>query len=484
MTRQFLKRLAIRYPALARHSKPLLVPIINKLYPPGAIPVPVAEAPPSLLTFPPSESAIWLERLHAAACGEDGLEIGSRAVGSDILMLVMSDLRIDPRVEREARALAAGGYKVTVMCPSPFADEEAWPKIDWGKGVTIQFISISAWSSVSERPGFHAHLLFRKAFEFAQRKPLFAVHAHDLSTSYAGFALARAFGCHLIVDFHEWVSENVRYDAGRQDHCVYEPSWKYQLQNLEARVVHMSSIAITVCDSIADAIERELSPGRRPAVIRNIPALSAIPTKVYPPLKTQLGLPEDQFVLLYQGGTGPLRLLEPIIEALAFAPKCVLAIRGPALEHFSDAYRKIAQSGGFESRLILLPPVPSRDVVAAARGADAGIYSVLGICRNFIYALPNKVFEYTAARLPILTADYPEAGRFVESHGLGLTFKPDDPRSIAAAINRLIEDPDLARRCRENTQSTLASIDADGEWRKLVALYDALPHATNVEARA
>jgi alpha-maltose-1-phosphate synthase len=119
--------------------------------------------------------------------------------------------------------------------------------------------------------------------------------------------------------------------------------------------------------------------------------------------------------------------------------------------------------------------VPSGDVVAAARGADAGIWTLPALCRNFTYALPNKIFEYIASGLPVLAAHYPEAKRLLADRDIGLIFDPYDPRSIAAAINQLIDDPALADRLRSNTSAALRWLDPDAEWQKLVALYDGLP---------
>src|SRR5262245_48619712 len=63
----------------------------------------------------------WIDvpDLAAIASRTDVPGIGANAVGRHVLMLVVSDLRIDPRVEREARALASAGYRVTVLCPDP-----------------------------------------------------------------------------------------------------------------------------------------------------------------------------------------------------------------------------------------------------------------------------------------------------------------------------------------------------------------------------
>lgn len=420
----------------------------------------------------PGLGARILDYIHLRAAAElPGVGIGKRASGREIVMLVVSDLRIDPRVEREARALAEAGYKVRVICPDPTQGQEPDFELKWADGIEIEFLHWTAATYVMHRPGFLGIALFKEAI---RHKP-FAFHAHDLSTSYVAWAAARRSGAHLIVDFHEWVSENVHWDRKRDIWLPYDGLWKWRLHRLERRLIRRASKAITVCDSIADAMAVEQGGGKRPDVIRNIPYFSAIPTRAYGPLKQQLGLPPETFVVLYQGGTGPLRLLEPIISSLSMVPECTLVIRGPSLDSFGEHYKQIAEKVGARDRLILAKPVPSRDVVAAARGADAGIYSVVNLCRSFTMALPNKIFEYLAAGVPVLSANYPEARRIVEQNSVGLIFDPYDPVSIAGAIKQLMADSSLRQSFRENASIALANLDADAEWQKLVKIYDALP---------
>jgi glycosyltransferase involved in cell wall biosynthesis len=417
----------------------------------------------AVLGFPSMQEA-------ASGTGSRTKGVGVRALGREIVMLVVSDLRIDPRVEREARALASGGYKITVICPESSDGAGATYHIDWGPGVSIKYVHWTGAMFMNEKPGYCADLLYSEA---VQMKP-FAFHAHDLSTAYAALAAAKVRGSHLIVDFHEWFSENVHWDSTKSEWAPYPEDWKGELQKLESQCLSEATATITVCDSIADAMVDELG-GQRPHVIRNIPSLRAVPSKNYPALKRQLGLPESCFVVLWQGGTGPTRLIEPIIESLAFAPRCVFVVRGPSLDLFGEGYRALARRRGVEDRLILTGPVPSGDVVPAARGADAGIWTLPELCRNFTFALPNKIFEYIASGLPVLAAHYPEAKRLLADRDIGLIFDPYDPRSIAAAINQLIDDPALADRLRSNTSAALRWLDPDAEWQKLVALYDGLP---------
>ena len=193
-------------------------------------------------------------------------------------------------------------------------------------------------------------------------------------------------GAHFVADFHEWCSENVHWDAATASHREYSGEWKAELQALERCCLRDASAVITVCDSIADAMSAELGDGRKVEVIRNIPNLATEPTRDYAPLKKQLGIADSKFVLLWQGGTGPTRLIEPIIEALAFAPDCTFVIRGPSLDIFGDGYRAVAAKAGVDDRLILTAPVPSRDVVSAA-GARTSAY---GLCRSSAATSPLR----------------------------------------------------------------------------------------------
>jgi glycosyltransferase involved in cell wall biosynthesis len=429
----------------------------------------VSAARPVRRLFLDAITKVQARGMRAADRRHNDARIGTNARGRQVVMLVVSDLRIDPRVEREARALAGADYQVRILCPATYDGGRAPVKLDWGPNVSIAFLHWSAASFMNGHPGYLATQLFREAIKFQP----FAIHSHDLSTAYAGIVAAKVTGAHFIADFHEWFSENVHWDVASSKWVPYPQDWKRPLQRLEARCLAEASATVTVCDSIADAMVDELG-GRRPNVVRNIPDLSAVPTRDYPPLKQQLGLPESSFVVLWQGGTGPTRMIEPIIEALAHAPKCTFVIRGPSLDVFGEGYMELARRCGVADRLILLPPVPSRDVVAAARGADAGIWTLPPLCRNFTFALPNKIFEYLAADLPVLAAHYPEPTRLLDKYDVGLTFDPHQPQSIADAINRLIDEPELASRFRASTRTALKDLDARREWHKLVDIYDSL----------
>jgi glycosyltransferase involved in cell wall biosynthesis len=401
--------------------------------------------------------------------GEPG--IGKNTVGRMIVMIVVSDLRIDPRVEREARALAGAGYDVTVIWPDMRDPQKHEPEIDWGPGVSFRNLPRQLGAFAYRFPGFLGYEMAKAALE---HRP-FAFHAHDLTTALIGMIAAGHTGAHLVCDFHEWYSENVTW-SGSKGAWVPHPWYVRRAHRwLERRAFENASAIITVCDSLAREMKAELGrPDSEVSVIRNIPDLSTEPTRNYRPLKEELGLGPDVFLLLYQGGVGPSRMIEPIIEALPLVGNCVFVIRGPGVEMYGDGYRRRAERRGVSDRLILLPPIPSRDVVAAAVGADAGIWTLPNLCKNFYYALPNKIFEYLAAGLPILSAHFPEPKAIIERYQIGLCFNPRDPHSIADTIRTLASDRSLVSQMARRTQSALQALEADTEWEKLVAVYRGL----------
>jgi glycosyltransferase involved in cell wall biosynthesis len=396
-----------------------------------------------------------------------------RPTSGEVVMLALSDARTDPRVEREARALASAGFRVKIIYPDAYSPRFAEAPIDWGPGISFRPAPARAGAFVVACPWLWGGPMRRLA---GQERP-FAFHAHDLSTALAALSAARKTGARFVADFHEWYSENV-YWSPLRGRWRPHPWWRRLLfRRVERLVMRQADRTVTVCDEIARQLSDVVCRPRHPvAVVRNIPRLDARPTREYPSLKEALGVPEDRFVLLYQGGVGPTRFLEPVIEALRYAPGVILVVRGPGAERAEPEYRRRAKAAGVGDRLLILPAVPSSDVVAAAKGADAGVWTLPNWCKNFYYALPNKIFEYLAAGLPIVAANFPEARRLVEGHEVGVCFDPYSPPSIGAALRLLAEDAPRLARFRENIPGALAAMGADREWERLVDVYRAMAH--------
>jgi glycosyltransferase involved in cell wall biosynthesis len=100
--------------------------------------------------------------------------------------------------------------------------------------------------------------------------------------------------------------------------------------------------------------------------------------------------------------------------------------------------------------IVVLPPVPYKDLVPYTASADIGILLYRNDCRNNYYCAPNKLFEYMMMGLPMIAANYPGMLPLVEGEGVGLCVDPESPKAIAASVNLLAADPDRRERMRGN----------------------------------
>src|SRR5207249_4078959 len=101
-----------------------------------------------------------------------------------IVMLVCSNLPVDPRVEREARALVARGFRVKILCPqwTPIT-----PPPDWGAGIEVRVLQPERiLHPLHYFPYVHAPALVRAALA----EPAWAYHSHDLNTALAALLAA------------------------------------------------------------------------------------------------------------------------------------------------------------------------------------------------------------------------------------------------------------------------------------------------------
>jgi glycosyltransferase involved in cell wall biosynthesis len=316
-------------------------------------------------------------------------------------------------------------------------------------------------------------LMSRGMLRAALAEDAWAYHSHDLVMALPALLAAARKRVLCVCDFHEWYSENVTYDEGTKS---YRPhSWLKRLlfRAVESLALQMASRVVTVCDSIATELEAMQQPQAPVTVVRNIPPIATQAADATPPIdiRAKLAIPADKAILLYQGGVGPSRGLEPLIRAMPMVESAMLVIRGPFIEVFEEEYLRLAADVGAKGKVVCLPPVPSNRCVAEASVADIGFWTLLPLCKNFTYALPNKVFEYLAAGLPVVVAHHAEVAKLVDGYGVGKCFDPEDPASIAQAVEALAKDVALRRRCRANIAPALNALKADKEWAKLVALY-------------
>jgi glycosyltransferase involved in cell wall biosynthesis len=174
----------------------------------------------------------------------------------------------------------------------------------------------------------------------------------------------------------------------------------------------------------------------------------------------------------YVGGLSEIRGIRELVHACALLDAPVrLALAGrfdePAFE------REMLGQPGW-SRVSAHGHLDRGGVRQLMRRALAGLVT-LHPARNYLDALPVKMFEYMAAGLPVIASHFPLWRDIVEGNDCGVCVDPRDPAAIAAAIDHFCRHPERARRMGENgRRAVLARYNWHGEADKLAAFYDRL----------
>lgn len=95
--------------------------------------------------------------------------------------------------------------------------------------------------------------------------------------------------------------------------------------------------------------------------------------------------------------------------------------------------------------------------------------------RNHINAIPNKMFEYAAAGIPVIASNFPFWKSIVEKYEFGICVNPLKPEEIADAINYLITHSDEAKEMgMRGRKAVEENFNWEQEEKKLIALYKKL----------
>lgn len=388
-------------------------------------------------------------------------------------MFVRGPCTHDARVLREAGTLASHGHAVTIIA----ALAPDIPRQEERDGFRIRRIPVEP---------FHLKFLGRR--RDGARGPLFLLsapftmvdymwrlfratrglkpdvyHAHDLSTLPAAFLLSRLRGAKLVYDSHE-----LNLEAGRWAAVRGWPKWL--LRRVEKFLIRRADAVITVNDSIAGYLAGWYGVPR-PAVVMNCPEPVDLPA-VSAVLQERLGLPPETSLVLYQGGLTEGRGLQQFVEAFRDVEGAVAVFLGdgPLRAHLE----RLAQERGLGGRVRFLEPVSQGELLSHTASATIGVVCYRRTSLNNYLSTPNKIFEYMMAGVPMAVSDFPEMARIVRENDLGETFDPDDPASIAAAINALLRRADLDEMRRRAMEIARSHYSWTLESKKLLSVYESL----------
>jgi glycosyltransferase involved in cell wall biosynthesis len=305
---------------------------------------------------------------------------------------------------------------------------------------------------------------YRQAIGIVRQTRPVLIHCNDYNTMWIGVAARIMGGAAVVYDTHElWPDRNLR------------PEPKWWLLVWESLFVRIADRTITASPGYASVMSRRYRI-RPPRVVRNVPdiRLTAGPAPRTPVGETGRG---EGATLAYIGALTRNRGLEVSIRALADLPGARLRLIGPVHASYRHVLEMRAQEQGVADRVEFKAPVPSSDVVSVLQSADVGLALIQPICLSYRLTLPNKLFEYVLAGIPVLGSDLPVIGGFIGEHGVGLTAGPADVQDVAEKLQEILR-PERNREFRLAARMAAKTLRWETESDLLADTYKAAIAAT------
>lgn len=282
------------------------------------------------------------------------------------------------------------------------------------------------------------------------------VNAHSIEVLPIALIAKKLTKCKIVYDTHELETEK---------NGVFGKV-KVLLKIFEKQAIKKVDLVFVVSDSISDWYQNTYKI-ERPPVIMNVPKAHSIDKK--DKFREQLNIRKDQIILLYQGGFMKGRGISLVLEAFKCRAddKVVVVFMGSGLYE-----QEIKLASNNYSNIYFLPAVAPEIVLEYTASADVGISLIENICLSYYYCMPNKLFEYSMAGLPVLVSNMKDMSKLVISNQMGLVISEYSVQSINDTIDLLIKN-DLSQM-KKNSHKAAMSLSWELQEKKMISAYNKL----------
>lgn len=281
--------------------------------------------------------------------------------------------------------------------------------------------------------------------------------ANDLDTLLPNYLIARLKKLPLVYDSHEYFT-GVPELQGR--HFVRRV-WKLIEKSILPNLKHV----MTVSASIADLYAKEY--GVLPDVVRNCARNSAA---IIPRKAQEIGKEEGQMLLIYQGGGINIeRGGEELIEAISRLDKVILLIAGGG--DVLNRLKQLAAGLNCTDRVRFTDRMPWHELMRYTKSADAGLTLDRDTNLNYRFSLPNKLFDYISAGIPVIAGDLPEVSKIIREYDCGIIMPEVTPDEIVKAVTRLRDNPEALNKLRQNAVIASGFLNWETESEKVKKFY-------------
>lgn len=392
-------------------------------------------------------------------------------------ILMVLEYRYPPhqRVEKEVRSLLSHGHDVHVLAYPSSSVQGVKDQQSYGR---VHAVGVP-WLFRRARLLYGGSYWYTYAWKQAILRVVDnirpdVVHVHDVPLAAASISVAKMSRLPVVLDLHENWPGFLKWAARDYNLLIQAVIDHSGIRRAERNAVRAADRIIVVDPTNAERLAGcyRANPDKM-TVVSNTPDLPLFARYAH---MQRASATNGQIRLLYVGGVDHGRGLQTVIDAISLARH-----RHPAIEC------KILGDGPYLQPLIrqaeaagVLPHIefggwqPYAALLAAMEYADIGLVPHL---RDELTdtTIPNKIYEYMAARLAVLASDCVPLRRVVEGARCGLVFRSGDSAQCAEALCELASN-EAARQAMgvRGREAVESSYNWMQDERRLLELYSTL----------
>jgi len=363
-----------------------------------------------------------------------------------IIASVSNNYQGDQRVQKQMRSLKKFGFSPEVIATTLRGS----PKLNFDYPVHIL--------QLSNEKGMRMYLefnlkLFFKLLKIAKKGDILL--ANDVDAALPNYLVSKIKKLPLVFDSHEIFSEL----PSLADRKFKKKIWKI----LESNLLPKMKYFYTVSEGYADWFEKEY--GNRPEIIRNVPEISSSKGAEF-----TVKLPEidkDERLLIYQGAINLSRGIDKMIVAMQWIDHAQLWIVGEGPK--KSEYEKLTDELRLNQKVKFIGAVSPAQLKLITPKADLGFSLEEDLGISYRYALPNKIFDYMHAGVPVLGTDLPEIKKTILEYKTGKVVDNHSPERIANQANELLSEGKEAYA--ENLRKAALVFNWANEEKKLQEIF-------------
>lgn len=170
----------------------------------------------------------------------------------------------------------------------------------------------------------------------------------------------------------------------------------------------------------------------------------------------------------YVGAISSIRGIKELVDAMGYTNETTLFLGGGIK---GEELRSTLESKAGWANVKDLGFIDRKRFSEVLSQSKAGLLT-FHRAKNHINALPNKMFEYMSAGIPVIASDFEYWKDIIEEHECGICVDPTNPEQIAEAIDFIIKNDEEASKMGRNAAKAInEKFNWDTQVIKLLGVY-------------